>query len=95
MNIAVKAPWDSSDEKVKELKTEDFGSPEEVWEMAKTDRHPNSYAEARAILNGFVGKPLKSKSNVVATISKNAINEILSGEAVDKSFDFHAHLWAE
>jgi hypothetical protein len=57
MDVANKEPWDSSDEKVQELKIGDFGSLEEVQEMAKTDRDPNSYSEAKAIPDGLIGKP--------------------------------------
>ena len=89
-----KEPWDSSSEKAKELKIEDFGTFDEVREMAKMQQIVNSFAEVREVLEGIVDKPLTSKSGLSATISKNSINEILSGEASKKSFDLKAHLKA-
>lgn len=91
---AKKAPWDSSDEKAKELTGADFGTLEEVYEMAKMPRSAHSFAEARAILEDMVNKPMTSKSGLSATLSKKAIKEMLSGEAVGKSVDLQAHLKA-
>jgi hypothetical protein len=92
--VAGKEPWDSSSEKAKELKISDFGTPEEVREMAKMPRTANSYAEARQILKNMVDKPMVSKSGLSATLSKKSIKEILGGEAVGKSFNVKAHLKA-
>ncbi|GHU52692.1 hypothetical protein FACS189496_3210 [Bacilli bacterium] len=92
--VREKEPWDSSTEKAKTLKMEDFGSPEEVREMAKMPRTAKTYAEAREIVNGIVDKPLSSKSGLKATISRKSIKEMLSGEAVGKSIDLKAHLKA-
>ena len=89
-----KEPWDSSSEKAKTLRIEDFGTPEEVHEMAKMPLVANSFSEVREILKHLVDKPMTSKSGLSATISKKSIDEILSGEAVGKSFDFKAHLKA-
>ena len=89
-----KEPWDSSSEKVKTLKIEDFGKPEEVREMAKMPLIANSFAEARKILEGIVDKRLTSKSGLSATISRKSIKEILSGEVAGRSFDIKAHLKA-
>ena len=89
-----KESWDSSNEKAKELKITDFGTLEEVREMAKMPLIVNSYTEVREILEGIVDKLLTGKSGLTSTISKNSIKEILSGEAVKKSFDFRAHLIA-
>ena len=89
-----KEPWDSSDEKAKELTIADFGTPDEVREMAKMPRAANSYAEARAILEGIVDKRMSSKSGLSATLSKKSVKEILGGKAVGKSFNLKAHLKA-
>jgi hypothetical protein len=70
--------WDSSNEKAKELKISDFGTPEEVREMAHMERTVQSYAQARAILSGFVGHAFVSRSGLCATLSKNSIEKILS-----------------
>ena len=94
MSEAKKEPWDSSNEKAKELKISDFGTLDEVREMAKMPLIINSYAEAREILGGIVDKPLTSKSGLSATISNNSIDEILNGEASKKSFDLKVHLKA-
>jgi len=90
----IKEPWDSSTEKAKTLKIEDFGTLEEVREISKMPLSVSSFAEARVILEGIVDKHLISKSGLPATISKKSIKEILSGEAVGKSFDLKAHLKA-
>ena len=92
--VQKKEHWGSSDQKAKELKLSDFGTPEEVREMAKMPLVVNSFLEARKILEGFVNKPMTSKSGLSATISKKSIKEILSGEAAGKSFDPIAHLKA-
>jgi hypothetical protein len=89
-----KEPWDSSDEKAKELKLSDFGTPDEVREMAKMPRTARDFTEAKAILGGLVDKPLTSKGGLVAFISKNSAKEILSGKAVNSSFERSAHLLA-
>ena len=89
-----KESWDSSDEKAQELTIADFGTPEEVHEMARMPKSVNSYAEARAILEGMVDKLMTSKSGLQTTLSKKSIKEILSGETVGKSVDLKAHLKA-
>jgi hypothetical protein len=86
--------WDLSTEKAKELNIEDFGSPEEIQEMAKVERFTGSYSEIRNILKEFVGKPLQSKSGLTVTVSNKSIEKILSGKAIDKSVDKKAHFFA-
>jgi hypothetical protein len=80
-----------STERAKTLKIEDFGTLEEVREMAKTSREAHSYDEARSMLRELVNKSLKSRSGLEATVSMNSIDKILSGKAVDKSLDGEAH----
>jgi hypothetical protein len=89
-----KEPWDSSTEKAKTLKIEDFGTPDEVREMARMPLSAASFMEARNILTSLVDKPIANKSGLYATISKKSIKEILSGEAAGKSFNLKAHLKA-
>ncbi|GHU16025.1 hypothetical protein FACS1894163_04620 [Spirochaetia bacterium] len=84
----------NSTEQADKLTVELFGSPEEVREMAKTDREAHSYEEARTALREVVNKPLKSRSGLQATVSNNTVEKILSGKAVDKSFDRKAHFRA-
>jgi hypothetical protein len=89
-----KEPWDSSDRKAAELKISDFGTYDEVREMAKMPLSANSFAEARQILEKIVDKPMMSKSGLSATLSKKSIKEILSGGAVGKSINLKLHLKA-
>jgi hypothetical protein len=93
-DAAGKEPWGSSDAKAKELTIADFGTPDEVSEMAQMPRTAKTYDEVREILQGIIDKPLTGKSGLTATISKKSIKEMLSGEAVGKSIDFRAHLKA-
>ena len=89
-----KEPWDRSIEKAKSLKKSDFGTPEEIREMAAMPLTAASFIEARNILLSLVNKPMLSKSGLYAIISKKSIKEILSGKAVGKSFNLEAHLKA-
>jgi hypothetical protein len=89
-----KEHWDSSSKKAKELKISDFGTPDEVREMAKMPKSAVSFTQAREILENMVNKPMTSRSGLSATLSKKSIKEILGGEAVGKSFDLKAHLKA-
>jgi hypothetical protein len=92
--VAGKEKWDSSSTKVSELKMADFGTPDEVREMAKMPLSVDSFAEAREILTNIVDKSLTSRSGLTATLSKKSIKEILSGVAIGKSVDLKAHLKA-
>jgi len=89
-----KEPWDSSSEKAKILKINDFGTKEEVYEMAKMPISVNSFIDAQKILKNLIDKPLINKAGLSATISGKSIKEILSGEAIRKSFNLKAHLKA-
>jgi hypothetical protein len=71
-----------------------FGTLEEVYEMAKIEREAHSYKDARMMLKELINKPLKSRAGIEATVSNNSIEKILSGKAIDKSFDRRAHLLA-
>ncbi|GMO51964.1 MAG: hypothetical protein Pg6C_17110 [Treponemataceae bacterium] len=90
--VAEKEPWGSSDEKAKELKLSDFGTPEEVREMAKMPVEARGYAQVRGNLLEIVGKPIRSKSGLTATITRNSIDKLLSGKSVEGSFEKQAHL---
>ena len=85
---AGKEPWGSSSEKAKTLKLEDFGTPEEVREMAKPIRYVKSRTEAENALeniissNGTVKRSaieLKSKSGFSALLRRSSIGKLLSG----------------
>jgi len=87
-----KEPWDSSSEKAKTLKIEDFGTLEEVREMAKMPRMAQTRKEAVAILKKIAAAGnLTSKSGVVVSLSGKSIDEIVSGQALQQSFDTMAH----
>jgi hypothetical protein len=87
-NKVKKEPWDSSTEKAKMLKVEDFGTPDEVREMAKPIRQVKSRLEAEKALeniisnNGTVKRPaieLTSKSGFSAFLRKTSIGKLVSG----------------
>jgi hypothetical protein len=84
---------DSTEQALK-LTLDLFGLPEEVRKIAKIDREAHTYEEARTALRGIVNKPLKSRSGLQATVSNKTVDKILSGKAVDKSFDREAHFLA-
>jgi hypothetical protein len=87
--------WNSSAEKAKELKIEDFGSPEAVREMAKPIRTAQNRYEATIILKEIIKKgPLTSKSGLTARLPGKSIGKIVSSEAVNASFNKKAHYLA-
>jgi hypothetical protein len=82
-----KEPWDSN-EKAKELKISDFGTPEEVREMAKPIRQAKSRGEAvKALENIISGNgtekrsavELKSKNGLTAWLRRSSIGKMVSG----------------
>jgi hypothetical protein len=87
--------WDSGTERAKALRSELFGTPEEVAEMARMERTARSREEARKLLREIAARgPLTGRANITATLSNNSIEEILNGEAVKKSIDKYAHFLA-
>ena len=83
-----KEPWDSSSEKAKELKISDFGTPEEVKEMAKPIRmakcRPEAVIAFENIISGngtekrsAVG--LKNKNGLTAWLRRSSIGKMVSG----------------
>jgi hypothetical protein len=92
--VAEKEPWDSSDEKAKELKISDFGTPEEVREMAKPIRTANNRNEALVILKEIrQSGTLENRKNhaLKATISGDSMSKLVSGKALHESFAREAH----
>ena len=64
-----KEPWDSSSEKAKTLKIEDFGKPEKVREMAKPIRTAQNRYEVAIILKEIVDKgPLTNKNDLAVIV---------------------------
>jgi len=81
-------PWDSSSEKAKELKISDFGTLEEVREMANPIRQVKSRLEAEKALeniissNGTVKRSaveLKSKKGLSVFLRRSSIGKLISG----------------
>jgi hypothetical protein len=79
--------WDSS-EKAKELKISDFGTSEEVRQMAKPIRQAKSRLEAEKALENIIsnnGKvkrsaiELKSNSGISAVLRRSSIGKLVSG----------------
>jgi len=89
-----KEPWNSSSEKAKTLEINDFGTEKEVRLMAKMPLSADSFIEVQKVLEKLINKPLFNRAGLSATISRKSIKEILSGEAVRKSFNLKAHLKA-
>jgi hypothetical protein len=86
--VAKKEPWDSSSEKAKTLKIEDFGLPDEVMEMAKPVRTAKSRSEAENALENIISSngtikrsaiELKSKSGISAFLRRSSIGKLVSG----------------
>jgi hypothetical protein len=89
-----KRAWHTSDEMARGLRVRDFGRPEQDKEIAAVKRRPESYAQTREILYALSGNPYTSRSGLTASLTRNSIDEILSGKQVRKSFNFQAHLQA-
>jgi hypothetical protein len=83
---------DIGKEIARELKAEDFGTPEEIAEKARPMRMAKSRAEAKHILEEIASKgPLTSADGVEATISSKSKKEMLSGKSSHNSFEIEAH----
>ena len=90
-----KEPWDSSVTKARILTSDDFGSPESVWEQALTVRTASNRYEAAKILNEIKKRgPYTSKSGLTARIPGKSIGKLVSSEAVNASFCPEAHYLA-
>ena len=77
-----------------ELTLDMFGTLDEVREMARMEYKAYSYDEARVFLAKSINKPLINRSGIEATLSNKSVDKILSGKAMDKSFDKEAHFLA-
>jgi len=90
-----KEPWDSSSEKAKILKIEDFGTLESVQEQARTVRTASNRYEATQMLKEIIKRgPYTSKSGLMARIPGKSIGKLVSSEAVNASFCQEAHYLA-
>jgi hypothetical protein len=80
--------WDSSNDKAKTLNIEDFGTPEEVKEMARPIRHAHTRQEAEKALEYIISDKgsvrrsaveLTSKSGLTAYLRRSSIGKLVSG----------------
>jgi hypothetical protein len=88
-------PWDSSSEKAKELKITDFGTPEEVRQMAKPVRTAQTRYEATIILKQIAAQgPLTNKNGLIVTLSSDSRGKIVSNKALNTSYGQKVHFLA-
>jgi hypothetical protein len=93
--VGGKEPWNSSTEKAKTLTIKDFGSLEEVREMAKPIRSAHNREEATNILRQIAGKgALQSKNGIQAVLPMRNISKIVSDVAILQSVSREAHYLA-
>ena len=90
----MKKDLEDSDKAAYSLRITDFGSTDQVRNMAHMDRKPETYAKVREILSSLVGYQMVSRSGLHATISKKSIEKILSGKSIEDSHNFKTHLLA-
>jgi hypothetical protein len=92
-----KEPWDGSSRKAKELKMVDFGTPQEVANMATMPKTAKTKDKARTVMEEIQAKGVMTNKNnpaLKATLSKTSINKILNNKAKNQSFNEEAHLLA-
>jgi hypothetical protein len=90
-----KLPYDTSNEKAKELQLSDFGLLDEVMEQATPLRFATNRREASDILKMIAKQgPLTSKSGLTAHLTSKTIGKIISSDALNKSFDIATHYQA-
>jgi hypothetical protein len=88
-------PWDTSRAKARELRCEQWGTPEEVAAMAAAIRKAESRRAAETILRDIIRQgPFTSRSGLTARIPGRSIGKIVSSEAVNASFCQAAHYQA-
>ena len=90
--MSEKEPWNSSSEKAKSLKIENFGLADEVAKMAQMPRTAKTRTEAVIILKQIakIGN-LTSKSGLIASLSGKSIDKIVSDQTLHRSFEDAAH----
>jgi hypothetical protein len=85
-------PWDASREKARQLRLDQWGTPEEVKAMAAPMRLASDRREATAILKEIVEySPFTSRSGLSARLSNRSIGKIVSHAAIASSFCPEAH----
>jgi hypothetical protein len=90
-----KKPYDSSTNKAKQLKIENFGIPDKVREMAKPFRSAHNRQEAVSILRRIAEEgPLTSKIGLTAVLPKRNIPKLVSDVAILRSTNRESHYLA-
>jgi hypothetical protein len=85
-------PWDTSNEKAKELTLADFGLSDEVKEQAKPVRAAYNRQQAMEILKEIIkGGPLIGKAGLAARLTTKTIRKLVSSDALNKSCDKTVH----
>jgi len=87
--------WDTSREKAQELRIEQWGTPEEVEEMAAPVRQASNRQEAMDYLKKIAASsPFTSRSGLLARLPMRSLGKIVSHAAVVSSFCPEAHYLA-
>ena len=87
--------WDKSNEKAKELRFEQWGTPEEVDVMAAPVRFADNRRVAMDCLKIIAeNSPFTSRSGLMARLSKRSLGKIVSHTAVINSFCPEVHYLA-
>ena len=90
-----KESWDNSTEKAKSLKIENFGTEDEVIEMAKPIRTATNRQEAMEILKEITtNKSLTNKNGLIVTLSSDSRGKIVSSKALNTSYTQKVHFLA-
>ena len=79
-----KEPWNTTSQKAKTLKVEDFGTPEEVREMAKPLRTAASRYEAETALESIISGNGTEKRSFITLKSKNGLSAVLRRSSIGK-----------
>jgi hypothetical protein len=88
-------PWDASREKARELRLDQWGTPEEVAALAVPLRWASNRREATAILKEIAEhSPFTSKSGLTARLQRRSVGKLVSAVAVHASFAPQAHYQA-
>jgi hypothetical protein len=88
-------PWDTSRAKARELRLEQWGTPEEVAAIAVPIRRARGRKEAVEILKELANRnPFTSRSGLMARLQRRSVGKLVSAVAVRASFSPEAHYLA-
>jgi hypothetical protein len=91
----VPEPWDTSREKARELRLEQWGTPEEVKTMAAPMRQASDRRTATEYLKEIaLASPFTSRSGLAARLQRRSVGKLVSSVAVHSSFSPEAHYLA-